>query len=348
MKILVTGGAGFIGSAVIRAAISRGHQVINVDSLTYASCLKNLIPVSNNINYHFELTDIRDRLMLDKIFAKYSPDAVMHLAAESHVDHSIYNPSDFVGTNINGTFNIIESARYYWELKGKPDIFRFHHISTDEVYGTLPKNPNIKFTEKTPYNPSNPYSASKASSDHLVKAWYNTYKFPVVITNCSNNYGPYQFPEKLIPVIILNAISGKQLPIYGNGENVRDWLYVEDHADALLLILEKGEIGRNYNIGGENERTNLQIVQKLCSILDKLRPSKKSYKHLISFVADRPGHDSRYAIDPSRIRNELGWRPSLTIEQGLEKTVSWYLENENWWKPLLARTGNMSCLRKKL
>ena len=338
MKILVTGGAGFIGSAVVRLAIARGHSVVNVDALTYAACLDNLASVAEHTNYAFEQVDIRNRAVLDAVFTKYAPDAVMHLAAESHVDRSIDGPTDFIETNVKGTFNMLEAARSYWQSEGKPESFRFHHISTDEVFGSL--GPTGMFTEDTPYDPRSPYSASKASSDHLVRAWRETYGLPVVLTNCSNNYGPYHFPEKLIPVVILNALAGKPLPIYGDGENMRDWLYVEDHADALLLVLEKGALGRSYNIGGENERTNLELVKTLCGILDYLHPRDEgSYADLITFVTDRPGHDARYAIDPSRILNELGWRPSVTLEEGLEKTVQWYLDNENWWRPLLGRTG---------
>lgn len=340
MKILVTGGAGFIGSAVVRLAINRGHSVVNLDALTYAACLENLAIVSANPNYSFEHADIRNRNALDGIFEKHTPDAVMHLAAESHVDRSIDCPSDFIETNVTGTFNMLEAARTYWQACGKNEIFRFHHISTDEVFGSLPNDASVQFTEDSRYDPRSPYSASKASSDHLVCAWHETYCLPVVLTNCSNNYGPYHFPEKLVPVIILNALADKPLPIYGNGSNIRDWLYVEDHADALLLVLEKGTIGRSYNIGGENERTNLQLVQTLCDILDRLKPrTTGSYAELITFVQDRPGHDARYAIDPSRIRDELGWRPSVTVEQGLEKTVKWYLDNEDWWRPLQKRTG---------
>jgi dTDP-glucose 4,6-dehydratase len=302
--------------------------------------LENVASVSKSSKYFFEHVDISDRNALDTIFAKHQPDAVMHLAAESHVDRSIDGPTDFIETNVNGTFNMLEAARTYWQTHGKPETFRFHHISTDEVFGSLPSDPSIQFTEETPYDPRSPYSASKASSDHLVRAWHKTYGLPVVLTNCSNNYGPYHFPEKLIPVIILNALAGKPLPIYGTGSNIRDWLYVEDHADALLLALEKGKIGRSYNIGGENERTNLELVQALCKILDRLKPKNTgTYVDLIIFVQDRPGHDARYAIDPSRIRDELGWRPSVTVEEGLEKTVQWYLDNEDWWKPLQNRTG---------
>jgi dTDP-glucose 4,6-dehydratase len=264
----------------------------------------------------------------------------MHLAAESHVDRSIDGPADFIATNITGTFNMLEAARAYWTARGKPADFRFHHISTDEVFGSLPADPAVKFTETTAYDPRSPYAASKAGSDHLVRAWHETYSLPVVLTNCSNNYGPYHFPEKLVPVVILNALAGKPLPIYGDGSNVRDWLYVEDHADALLLVLDKGALGRSYNIGGENERSNLELVRTLCAILDDLRPKVAgSYSDQISFVTDRPGHDARYAIDPSRIRDELGWRPSVTVEQGLRLTVQWYLANESWWRPLQARQG---------
>ena len=340
MKILVTGGAGFIGSAVIRLAIARGHSVVNLDALTYAACLENVASAAKHTNYAFEQVDIRDRAALDAVFSWHLPDAVMHLAAESHVDRSIDAPTDFIETNVNGTLNMLEASRSYWQDKGQPAIFRFHHISTDEVFGSLPSDPAVLFTEDTAYDPRSPYSASKASSDHLVRAWHETYGMPILLTNCSNNYGPYHFPEKLIPVVILNALAGKPLPIYGDGGNIRDWLYVEDHADALLLVLEEGAVGRSYNIGGENERTNLELVQTLCAILDRLQPrASGSYADLIAFVADRPGHDARYAIDPSRIRNELGWRPSVTIDEGLEKTVRWYLDNEDWWRPLLDRSG---------
>lgn len=340
MKILVTGGAGFIGSAVVRLAVARGHSVVNLDALTYAACLDNVAPVADSSLYAFEQADIRDRAALDRVFAAHKPDVVMHLAAESHVDRSIDGPGDFIETNITGTYNMLEAARSYWVGQGKPEGFRFHHISTDEVFGSLPADPAVQFTEDTPYDPRSPYSASKASSDHLVRAWHETYGLPVVLTNCSNNYGPYHFPEKLIPVVILNALAGRDLPIYGTGENIRDWLFVEDHADALLLVVEKGVLGRSYNIGGENERTNLELVKTLCTILDGKRPKADgSYADQITFVTDRPGHDARYAIDPSRIREELGWRPSVTVEEGLEKTVQWYLDNEDWWRPLLTRDG---------
>ncbi len=341
MKLLVTGGAGFIGSAVVRQAIAAGHSVVNVDALTYAACLENVASVAEHANYAFEQADIRDRAALDQVFATHQPDAVMHLAAESHVDRSIDGPGDFIETNITGTYNMLEAARKYWTDQGKPEAFRFHHISTDEVYGSLPNDPSVMFTEDTAYDPRSPYSASKASSDHLVRAWSETYGLPVVLTNCSNNYGPFHFPEKLIPVVILNALTGQDLPIYGDGSNIRDWLYVEDHADALLLVVQKGELGRAYNIGGENERTNLELVKTLCAILDEKRPKAGggSYSDQITFVTDRPGHDARYAIDPTRIRDELGWRPSVTVEEGLAKTVQWYLDNETWWRALQERSG---------
>ncbi len=339
MKLLVTGGAGFIGSAVVRQAISCGHEVVNLDLLTYAACLDNLKSVRDMPGYHFEKVDIRDRQLLDKMFAKHIPDAVMHLAAESHVDRSIDSPHDFVETNIIGTFNMLEASRKYWGDNNMHKEFRFQHISTDEVFGSLPPQLSEKFTEDTKYDPRSPYSASKASSDHLVRAWHKTYGLPILITNCSNNYGPHQFPEKLIPVMILNALAGQRLPIYGNGDNIRDWLYVEDHANALLTVLKKGQVGRSYNIGGENEVTNIQIVQKICVILNRLMPAQRPYQELIEFVADRPGHDQRYAINPSRIREELGWSPSVSLNEGLEKTVRWYINNEDWWKPLLKKVG---------
>lgn len=337
MKIMITGAAGFIGSAVARLAISRGHRVLNVDALTYAACLENVASISDRTEYAFEQADIRDRSAIDRVFAAHKPDAVMHLAAESHVDRSIDGPGDFIETNITGTYNMLEAARSYWQAQGKPAGFRFHHISTDEVYGSL--GAQGLFTEDTPYAPNSPYSASKASSDHLVRAWRETYGLPVVISNCSNDYGPFHFPEKLVPVVILNALAGKAIPVYGNGAHIRDWLYVEDHADALLTVLENGTLGRSYNIGGENEATNLEIVKMLCAILDQKRPAKTPYAEQITFVADRPGHDQRYAIDPTRIQTELGWRPSVTLAQGLEKTVDWYLNNENWWRALQNRSG---------
>ena len=337
MKLLVTGGAGFIGSAVVRLAIARGHAVVNLDALTYAACLANVASVADHPNYAFEQADIRDRAALDRIFAAHKPDAVMHLAAESHVDRSIDGPGDFIETNITGTYQMLEAARSYWVGQGKPERFRFHHISTDEVFGSL--GAEGQFTETTAYDPRSPYSASKAASDHLVRAWGETYGLPVVLTNCSNNYGPYHFPEKLIPVVILNALAGKEIPVYGKGENVRDWLYVEDHADALLTVLEKGTLGRSYNIGGENEVQNIDLVRMICAILEEKRPKNSPYEDQISFVTDRPGHDLRYAIDPTRMREELGWRPSVTLEEGLEKTVQWYLDNETWWRALQTREG---------
>jgi len=337
MKLLVTGGCGFIGSAVVRLAVARGHEVVNLDAMTYAANAANVASVTHSNLYSFEQADIRDRATLDRIFATHAPGAVMHLAAESHVDRSIDGPADFIETNITGTFNLLEAARTHWTRTGKPASFRFHHISTDEVFGSL--GPTGQFTEHTPYDPRSPYSASKAASDHLVRAWAETYGLPTVLTNCSNNYGPFHFPEKLIPVTILNALHGRPIPVYGNGENIRDWLYVEDHADALLLVLEKGALGRSYNIGGENERRNIDLVRTICALLDEMAPKPTPHADLITFVTDRPGHDARYAIDPSRIREELGWRPSVTVEEGLRRTVRWYLDNEAWWRPLLDRKG---------
>ncbi|MEL6915497.1 MAG: dTDP-glucose 4,6-dehydratase [Pseudomonadota bacterium] len=338
MKLIVTGGAGFIGSAVVRQAVRAGHEVVNLDALTYAACLENVASVADAPNYTFAHVDIRDRAALDDTLAQHRPDAIMHLAAESHVDRSIDGPGAFIETNITGTFHLLEASRTFWAGSGAPEAFRFHHVSTDEVFGSL--GSDGLFSEETAYDPRSPYSASKAASDHLVNAWHETYGLPVVVTNCSNNYGPFHLPEKLIPLVILNAIAEKPLPIYGDGSNVRDWLYVEDHADALLTVLERGKIGRSYNIGGENERTNLQLVQTLCAILDEEKPRRSApYAELITFVKDRPGHDARYAIDPTRIREELGWQPSVTVEEGLRRTVRWYLENEAWWRPLLARQG---------
>ncbi|WP_111735201.1 dTDP-glucose 4,6-dehydratase [Roseovarius amoyensis] len=339
MRLLVTGGCGFIGSAVVRLAVARGHEVINLDALTYAGRLENVADVAQSPLYRFEHADIRDRAALDRIFAEHAPDAVMHLAAESHVDRSIDGPADFVETNVTGTFNMLEAARAHWQRAGRPDGFRFHHISTDEVYGSL--GPEGLFTESTPYDPRSPYSASKAAADHLARAWFHTYGLPVVLTNCSNNYGPCHFPEKLIPKVILNAIHGREIPVYGQGLNVRDWLYVEDHADALLLAVTQGEAGRSYNVGGHNERRNIDLVHAICDILDRMRPRAggQSHRDLITFVADRPGHDARYAIDPARIMDELGWRPSVTVEEGLELTVAWYLDNPDWWQPLLDVEG---------
>ncbi|GGH40960.1 dTDP-glucose 4,6-dehydratase [Cribrihabitans marinus] len=337
MKLIVTGGAGFIGSAVVRQAVRDGHEVVNLDALTYAACLDNVASVSDAPNYAFIEADIRDRAAMDRVLAEHRPDAVMHLAAESHVDRSIDGPGTFIETNITGTYTLLEAARAHWVQAGRPEGFRFHHISTDEVFGSLGETG--QFTETTPYDPRSPYSASKAASDHLVRAWHETYGLPVVLTNCSNNYGPYHFPEKLIPVVILNALAGRPIPVYGQGLNVRDWLYVEDHADALLTVLAKGAVGRSYNIGGENEARNIDIVRMICAILDEKRPKGTPYAEQISFVTDRPGHDLRYAIDPARIRTELGWRPSVTLQEGLEKTVQWYLDNEPWWRALQARAG---------
>ena len=342
MKILVTGGAGFIGSAVIRHLIAdTDHTVLNLDKLTYAGNLSSLETVSSNPRYRFVKADICDRAALDVVFADFQPEAVMHLAAESHVDRSIDGPAVAIQTNIIGTFCMLEATRNYWStlsLEAKKN-FRFHHISTDEVYGSL--GPEGLFTETTPYDPRSPYSAGKASSDHLVSAWHHTYGLPVLITNCSNNYGPYHFPEKLIPLVILNALDEKPLPVYGKGENVRDWLYVEDHAKALVLVVEKGNPGETYNVGGNNERTNIEIVRKICAALDRLAPRSNgaSYEGLITFVADRPGHDQRYAIDATKIRTELGWIPQDNFETGLEKTIRWYLDNKWWWEPLRTAAG---------
>jgi len=331
--LLVTGGAGFIGSAVIRHLIDNTDvSIVNVDKLTYAGNLDSLESVANNPRYHFEKIDILNRAGLDKIFQHYQPDAVMHLAAESHVDRSIDGPAEFIQTNIVGTYTLLEAARSYWQPLDLPkkNAFRFHHVSTDEVYGSLGKED--LFLETTAYAPNSPYSASKASSDHLVRAWHHTFKLPVVTTNCSNNYGAFQFPEKLIPLMIHNAQVGKPLPIYGNGLNIRDWLFVDDHAKALWLVLREGKIGETYNIGGHNEKTNLYVVNQLCKILDELLPNSPYFPHnsLITFVKDRPGHDQRYAIDASKIQRELGWKPEETFETGLKKTVQWYLENQKW------------------
>ncbi|MCX7888625.1 MAG: dTDP-glucose 4,6-dehydratase [Rhodobacteraceae bacterium] len=337
MRILVTGGAGFIGSAVVRQAVRAGHEVINLDKLTYAGSLSNVAEVADSPRYSFEKADICDRAAVDAILARHRPDAVMHLAAESHVDRSIDGPAAFIRTNILGTYTLLEAARAYWTAAGRPEGFRFHHVSTDEVFGSL--GPEGRFTETTPYDPRSPYSASKASSDHLVRAWHHTYGLPVVLTNCSNNYGPYHFPEKLIPVVILNALKGAPIPVYGTGSNVRDWLYVEDHADALLAVVRRGRIGESYNIGGENEATNLDLVRRICAILDRRRPGNRPHAEQITFVADRPGHDQRYAIDPAKLRDELGWRPSVTLDEGLERTVDWFLANEAWWRALEDRPG---------
>ena len=337
MKILVTGGAGFIGSAVVLQAIRNGHQVVNLDCLTYAAAPASLAAVADHPAYAFVRADIRDRAALDAVLADHAPDAVMHLAAESHVDRSIDGPAAFVETNVLGTFHLLEAARAHWTRQGRPDSFRFHHVSTDEVFGSLGETG--MFDEDTAYDPRSPYSASKAGSDHLVRAWGETYGLPVLLTNCSNNYGPRQFPEKLIPVTILNALAGKPLPIYGAGLNVRDWLYVEDHANALLTVLTRAAPGATYAIGGENEARNIDIVRRICAILDDRRPDRAPHADLIAHVADRPGHDARYAIDPSRISADLGWRPSMTLDAGLKRTVDWYLDNADWWQPLQGREG---------
>ena len=330
-KILITGGAGFIGSAVIRQLIAEtAVTVINVDKLTYAGNLQSLSSVAGNPRYRFEQVDICDAAEVARLFRVYQPDAVMHLAAESHVDRSITGPAAFIETNIVGTYTLLEAAREYWNglSAERKNAFRFHHISTDEVYGSL--GDSGFFTEDTAYQPNSPYSASKASSDHLVRAWHHTYGLPVVTTNCSNNYGPYHFPEKLIPLMILNAVNGKPLPIYGKGDNIRDWLYVDDHARALRLVLEKGAVGETYNIGGWNEKTNLEVVHAICAILDELHPQGAPHASLMAYVPDRPGHDRRYAIDASKIARELGWKPLETFESGLRKTVEWYLTNADW------------------
>ena len=335
-KLLITGGAGFIGSAVIRHIINNtNHSVVNVDKLTYAGNLESLVSVENDARYTFEQVDICDANEIKRVFNEHQPDIVMHLAAESHVDRSIDGPGEFIQTNIVGTYVLLEEARDYWSSleSDKKDSFRFHHVSTDEVYGDLEGTDDL-FTEDTAYAPSSPYSAAKASSDHLVRAWQRTFKFPTLITNCSNNYGPFQFPEKLIPLIILNALEGKDLPIYGDGKQIRDWLYVDDHARALLHVALTGEIGETYNIGGHNEMQNIDVVRTVCSILDELVPSKldsvKRYDELIIYVGDRAGHDIRYAIDATKIENELGWTPDETFETGIRKTVRWYLDNNIW------------------
>ena len=347
MKILVTGGAGFIGSAVIRFINSQTDSaVINLDKLTYAGNLDSLPGVIDSQRYSHEQVDICDGQVLARVFEEHQPTCVMHLAAESHVDRSIDGPADFINTNITGTFNLLEAARkYYTGLNtSEQKRFRFHHISTDEVYGDLEGTDDL-FTEQTPYSPSSPYSASKAASDHLVRAWGRTYGLPVIITNCSNNYGPYHFPEKLIPHVILNAIHGKPLPVYGNGLQIRDWLYVEDHAKALIKVVTEGKVGETYNIGGHNEKTNLEVVQTICDLLEELAPEKPSgidkYRDLITFVKDRPGHDARYAIDASKIERELGWVPEETFETGLRKTVQWYLTNAPWWERVLSGAYRM-------
>lgn len=340
--ILVTGGAGFIGSAVIRHLINdTEHSVINVDKLTYAGNLESLKSISDSPRYSFEQVDICDASEVKRVFAEHQPDIVMHLAAESHVDRSIDGPGEFIQTNIVGTYNLLEQARAYWSQldQEKKQTFRFHHISTDEVYGDLPHPDEVSeeqkthlplFTETTAYAPSSPYSASKAGSDHLVRAWQRTFGLPTLVTNCSNNYGPYHFPEKLIPLVILNALEGKSLPVYGKGNQIRDWLYVEDHARALVVVATQGKVGETYNIGGHNEKQNIEVVKTICSILDELRPKDTLYAEQITFVADRPGHDMRYAIDAGKIQKELNWTPQETFESGIKKTVQWYLDNQEW------------------
>lgn len=334
---LITGGAGFIGSAVVRELVHNSqHHVVNVDKLTYAGNLESLATVQGNERYTFVQADICDALAMQKLFEQHQPDIVMHLAAESHVDRSIDGPAEFIQTNVVGTAVLLEAARAYWKTlqetnAAKAEAFRFHHISTDEVYGDLEGTDDL-FTETTPYAPSSPYSASKASSDHLVRAWQRTYGLPTLVTNCSNNYGPYHFPEKLIPLMILNALAGKPLPVYGDGQQIRDWLYVEDHARALIKVATEGQVGDTYNIGGHNEKANLTVVETLCDLLQELVPNEKAYRDQITFVTDRPGHDVRYAIDASKIEHELGWTPAETFETGLRKTVEWYLANETWWK----------------
>lgn len=336
MKIIVTGGAGFIGSAVIRHIINTTeHTVLNIDKLTYAGNLESLQSITDNPRYQFSQTDICDRSALDRLFTAFQPDAVMHLAAESHVDRSITGSAAFIETNIIGTYQLLEATRHYWNqlLEEKKQAFRFHHISTDEVYGDLDNTDDL-FLETTPYAPSSPYSASKASSDHLVRAWYRTYGLPVILTNCSNNYGPFHFPEKLIPLVILNALAGKALPVYGNGAQIRDWLYVEDHARALLQVVSEAKVGETYNIGGHNEQKNIDVVKAICALLEELAPNKPEgvahYQDLIRYVTDRPGHDLRYAIDASKIKRDLGWLPQESFATGLRKTVTWYLENSAW------------------
>lgn len=335
MRVIVTGGAGFIGSALVRYLVTeKGYTVLNIDNLTYAGNLASLHTVSNSSNYHFVKADICNRTAVEKAFSEFQPNRVMHLAAESHVDRSITGANAFIDTNIGGTFNLLEVARHYWQKLPRQDAaqFRFLHVSTDEVYGSL--GDQGLFTESTAYDPSSPYSASKAASDHLAKAWHRTYGLPVLISNCSNNYGPYHFPEKLIPLTILNAIGGRPIPVYGKGENIRDWLFVEDHARALELIVEHGKIGETYNVGGRNERKNIDVVLRICEILDDLQPSRAPHRTQISFVADRPGHDARYAIDASKLESELGWRAIEDFDSGIEKTIRWYIENAWWWQPL--------------
>jgi dTDP-glucose 4,6-dehydratase len=335
MRVLVTGGAGFIGSAVVRhLVLDKGYEVLTVDKLTYAGSLTSLRAVDNQPGHRFLKADICDRAAIGEALETFRPQRIMHLAAESHVDRSITGARDFVETNVIGTFNMLECARQYWSSlpAEEKESFRFLHVSTDEVYGSL--GDDGLFTEETPYDPSSPYSASKASSDHLAKAWCRTYGLPVVVSNCSNNYGPYHFPEKLIPLMILNALEGKPLPVYGNGVNIRDWLYVEDHARALDLIAERGRIGETYNVGGRNERRNIDVVERICALMDELHPQGAPHNRLITYVTDRPGHDARYAIDATKLENELGWKARENFDTGIEKTVKWYLDSQWWWEPL--------------
>ena len=345
MKLMVTGGAGFIGSAVVRKAIAEGHHVLNVDKLTYAANLENVASVAGNERYKFAKEDICNQAAMERLMTEFQPDTVMHLAAESHVDRSIDGPAAFIETNIVGTYCLLEAARAYLKSDATPKDFRFHHISTDEVFGSL--GPTGEFTETSPYQPNSPYSAAKASSDMLARAWSETFDIPVVVTNCSNNYGEFQFPEKLIPVVVIAALEGRDIPIYGKGENVRDWLYVDDHAAALLLVARQGVPGETYNVGGRAERTNIELVEMICGILDDLLPQSphKPHNQLIKFVADRPGHDARYAINCDKIERELGWKPSVTIDEGMRKTVEWYLANVDWWAKL--REGGFDVAKRQ-
>jgi dTDP-glucose 4,6-dehydratase len=338
MRVIVTGGAGFIGSALVRyLVLEKGYEVLTIDALTYAGCEASLSVIADKPSHRFLKANICDRAAMDAAITSFRPDRIMHLAAESHVDRSITSAADFIQTNMVGTFTLLEAARDYWSALEAPAkaAFRFLHVSTDEVYGSL--GDDGLFTETTPYDPSSPYSASKAASDHLAKAWVRTYGMPIVVSNCSNNYGPYHFPEKLIPLTILNALAGKALPIYGKGDNVRDWLYVDDHARALDIIIERGRVGETYNVGGRNERRNIDVVHRICAVLDKLVPTDTPYEELITFVTDRPGHDARYAIDATKLEDELGWRAAENFDTGIEKTVRWYLENSWWWQPLRDR-----------
>lgn len=347
-KIVVTGGAGFIGSSLVRLLIDQTeYEVLNIDKLTYAGHLESLVEVESSERYKFEQVDICDAKSINKIFNEFQPDMIIHLAAESHVDRSIDGSAEFIKTNVNGTHTLLEEAKYYWQSleENKKESFRFLHVSTDEVYGSLGQEGY--FTEETSYDPRSPYSSSKASSDHLVRAWYHTYGLPTIITNCSNNYGPYQFPEKLIPVVILKALQGKDIPVYGTGENIRDWLFVDDHARALLKVVESGIPGETYNVGGHNEKQNLEVVQTICDTLDELVPKKTKYKNQISFVTDRPGHDFRYAIDASKIERELGWMPEETFESGIKKTIQWYLDNMGWVEAVTDKNYNLERLGTK-